>query len=102
MKGMTVGEAYDKKHGKAKATKRKAAGTKKQLEAREKTGTITAGDKMILDRLREQAKKIAADKAKRASKVINIIKSVGSGIKKSVEKRTGGKSMYEKHNPKPE
>jgi hypothetical protein len=78
------------------SAERKAAGTRSQLEAREKAGTITVGDKGILEELREEARKRKSAAEKAASKVINIVKGIGSGIIKSVKKRTGSETMYEK------
>lgn len=66
----------------------KAAGSLKQLEAREKNKSITVHDSGILTELRARAKAAIDAKAKKASKVVNIIKGIYTGIKKSVKSKT--------------
>jgi hypothetical protein len=79
---------------------RKAAGTKAQIEAREKAGTHTALDSIILEELKREEAIAKKKAAKKKGTVKEIIRGVGSGIIKSLKKRTGSESMAEKHDRK--
>jgi hypothetical protein len=76
---------------------RKAAGTRAQLEAREKSGTISVQGAIVLEELRREAEAAKKKAAKKKGTVKEIIRGIGSGIMKSLKKRTGSESMAEKH-----